>query len=99
MLFLYYVLFTYSIRVDINQNSYTGNSYEEILTTYGSDVSTINSIVVQEGDFPVNSISNEYTNLVTLEVPSSSFTSSINVKLFKNIDLLKTVIIDGATSI
>ena len=99
MLFLYYVLFTYSIRIDINQNSYTGNSYEEILTTYGSDVSTINSIVVQEGDFPVNSISNEYTNLVTLEVPTDSFTSSINDELFKNMDLLKTVIIDGATSI
>ena len=64
-----------------------------------SYVNTINSIVVQGGDFPANSISNEYTNLVTLEVPSSSFTSSINVKLFKNIDLLKTVIIDGATSI
>lgn len=63
-----------------------------------SDVNTINSIVVQ-GDFPVNSISNEYTNLFTLEVPSDSFTSSINDELFKNIDLLKTVIIDGATSI
>ena len=64
-----------------------------------SDINTINSIVVQGCDFPANSISNEYTNLVTLEVPSSSFTSSINVELFQNIDLLKIVIIDGATSI
>ena len=64
-----------------------------------SYVNTINSIVVQGGDFPANSISNEYTNLVTLEVPTDSFTSSINDELFKNMDLLKTVIIDGATSI
>ena len=99
MLVLFYAIVISSLKVSINQKVYEGESYEAILDSYGSEVNTITSIVVQEGDFPVNSLSNQYTDLTALEVPAESFRDSIGDGIFKNLDLLKTVIINGATSI
>ena len=99
MLVFTFAAFIFSLTIEINQKEYTGESYESILELYQQDINTINSIIVKEGLFPVNSLSNQYTQLTTLIVPNDSFEGSINNEKFYNCGLLKTVSIDGATSL
>ena len=99
MLFAFLTIYVNSLTVKINQIEFNGDTFDDILQQYQSGVNTIVSIIVQEGDFPVNSLSNEYSQLTTIEVPANCFTGSISDNLFQNMDVLKTVIIEGAISI
>ena len=99
MLFILLAILVLPLTIKINQNEYTGDSYENILETFGSGTNEIISIEVIEGDFPVNSLSTEYVKLTTLTVPKECFDGAIDDKLFQNMDSIKTVTIDGATSI
>lgn len=99
MIIAFLIIFIKSLTLKINQIEYTNDTFDDILEQYQLTIDTIISIVVQEGNFPVNSLSREYSQLTTLEVPIDCFSGPINDSLFQNMDVLKTVIIEGATTI
>lgn len=99
MLFVALTSLAISLTVSINDKKYTGSTYDDILQSYGSDVSTIVSLIVNEGQFPLISVTNKYSQLSTLHVPRESFIGEVKNTFLRNIKSLTDVKIDGAAVI
>ena len=98
-MFITFFVAVMSLRVNINDKEYSGDSYESILAEYGEGLDTITSINAIEGQFPLNTISPEYVNLATIDVPAESFQGQINNAQFKGMGSLINVVINGVQSV
>ena len=85
MLFIALATFTASLTISINDQEFTGNTFADILSNLGSCKSTIQSLIVKDGQFLVNDITTAFSQLSTLHIPLESFYGVIPKSFLRNL--------------
>ena len=99
-MFCFLLALTNSLTALINQEEYTGDSLDAIISSSILTDDAIAFIEIKEGTIPADSITwTKYVNLESLTIPETSFSGTIADKGFMGMQLLKMQkIFDNFTS-